>query len=78
MTVTVRSAAGSDIGRRRAVNQDPTLVQEAFKLTRPSEGKPSLAVVSLPRDRYAVFEVSAAQDGWITPPWPSGTRWNPE
>ena len=22
--------------------------------------------------------VSAAQDGWITPPWPSGTNRNPE
>jgi peptidyl-prolyl cis-trans isomerase D len=60
-TATSAKAVG-----RRAVNQDPALVQEAFKLPRPAEGKPSLAVVSIPRDRYGVIEVGGAQDGDVT------------
>jgi peptidyl-prolyl cis-trans isomerase D len=48
---------------RRAKNQDPTLVQEAFKLPRPAQGKSSLAVVDLPLNRFAVVEVTEASDG---------------
>lgn len=48
---------------RRAVNQDPTIVAEGFKLPRPSGDKPSLAVANLPGNRYAVIEVAAVTDG---------------
>lgn len=48
---------------RRAVNQDPSVVAEGFKLARPTAEKPTRAVVELPGNRFAVIEVTAVTDG---------------
>lgn len=51
-----------DIGRN-AVNLDPALVAEVFKLGRPQEGKPATAQVALPGDVYALVVLDGVKDG---------------
>lgn len=54
-------ATATGIGRS-ALNQNPAIVAEAFKLPRPA-GKPSRGMVKLGDGTYAFIEVSKAQDG---------------
>lgn len=47
---------------RTAGNIDPSLLEEVFKLPRPTEGMPLLRALSLGEDRYALVELSSVVD----------------
>ena len=47
MTPTVRSAAGSDIGRRRAVNQDSAYTSSRLLAVADHEGDPAIPAATV-------------------------------
>lgn len=55
----VTDAAGVS---RKALNHDLEIVKGLFKLPRPG-AKPTRALLTLPRDRYALVEITRVQDG---------------